>query len=152
MKGILIVALIISAPLFTACAIRSPTPLPQGLLTQQDAPAPAQPVATVPAIATPDPDYVPPSQPLRPRPLPTVSPAERESAGDTWLYLTAFQNDFVSVVDPVSGHALHQIPVKADQAGMAVSPDGMRLYVVDGLPAQDGQLRVFDTATCLRPY
>ena len=79
--------------------------------------------------------------------MPTISPAEKESAGDTWLYLTAFQNDFVSVVDPISGHALHQVPINADQAGMAVSPDGTRLYVVDGLPAQDGQLRVFDTAT-----
>ena len=112
-----------------------------------DTPVPAPPVAVVPAIATPDPDYVPPQTPWRPLPLPTVTPAERESADDTWLYLTAFQNDFVSVVDPVSGHALHQIPVNASQAGMAVSPDGARLYVVDGLPTKDGQLRVFDTAT-----
>ena len=100
-----------------------------------------------PSIATPDPDYVPPKTPWRPLLLPTVSPAEREASNDTWLYLTAFQNDSVSVVDPFSGHALQQIPVNVDQAGMAVSPDGARLYVVDGLPAQDGRLRVFDTKT-----
>jgi len=88
-------------------------------------PAPAVPIR--PLIATPDPDYVPPQTPWRPLPLPTVNPAERESAGDTWLYLTAFQNDFVSVVDPLSGHALYQLPVTASQAGMAVSPDGMRM-------------------------
>ena len=29
-----------------------------------------------------------------------------ESSGATWLYLTAFQNDFISVVDLLSGHAL----------------------------------------------
>ena len=112
-----------------------------------DTPAAEAPVAIVPVTATPDPDYVPPQTPLRPLPLPTVNSAERESAGSTWLYLAAFQNDFVSVVDPISGHALRQIPVNADQAGMAVSPDGTRLYVADWLPAQDGQLRVFDTAT-----
>ena len=104
-------------------------------------------LAISPPTATPDPDYVPPKTPWRPVPLPTVSPSERESAGDTWLYVAAFQNDFVSVVDPVSGHAVHQIPVEADQAGIAVSPDGARLYLVDGLPTQNGQLRVFDTAT-----
>ena len=112
-----------------------------------DTPAPKTPAAIVPAIATPDPLYVPPQTPLRPVPLPTVSPAERESSGNTWLYVAAFQNDFISIVDPVSGHALYQLPVDASQAGMAVSPDGARLYVADWLPAQDGQLRVFDTAT-----
>ena len=39
-------------------------------------PAPETPVAIVPAIATPDPNYVPPQTPWRPVPLPTVSPAD----------------------------------------------------------------------------
>ncbi len=102
------------------------------------------PGPTPPPTATPDPHR----QPAIPRPsylLPTISPPERESASDTWLYLTAFQNGFVSVIDPVSGHVFQQIRVDADQAGIAVSPDGRRLYVADG--RVDSQLRVFDTAT-----
>ena len=103
----------------------------------------APPAATAP----PNPAFTPASEPWRPLPLPTATASERASAADTRLYLTAFQNDFVSVVDPARGRALHQIPVDACQAGMAVSPDGTSLYIVDGMPASDGQLRVFDTAT-----
>ncbi len=103
--------------------------------------------APVAPTASPNPAFTPASEPWRPLPLPTATASERAAVGDTWLYLTAFQNDFVSVVDPASGRALHQIPVDACQAGMAVSPDGTRIYVVDGMPASDGQLRVFDTAT-----
>ena len=105
------------------------------------------PAPTPAPIATSDPDYSPSTVQSRPLPIPTSTAAERAAAGDTWLYLTAFQNDYVSVVDPASGHAVHQIPVNADQAGMAISPDGTRLYVVDGTPVRDGRLRVFDTAT-----
>ena len=104
------------------------------------------PVAESPVTATPDPDYVPSSQPLHSAPLPMVSPAERESSGGTWLYLAAFQNGFISIVDPLSGHALRQIPLNASQAGLAVSPGGARLYVADWLSGQEGQLRIFDTA------
>lgn len=109
-------------------------------------PTPGPPEHTPLPTATPNPDRPSPVQ-LNQHPLPTISPPERESASDTWLYLTAFQNGFVSVIDPISGHALQQIPVDADQAGMAVSPDCSRLYVVDGRFRQEGQLRVFDTAT-----
>ena len=109
--------------------------------TQEPRTAPLAPTAS------PNPAFTPSSEPWRPSPLPTATASERAAVGDTWVYLTAFQNDFVSVVDPVSGHALHQIPVDACQAGMAVSLDGTRLYVVDGMPASDGQLRVFDTGT-----
>ena len=105
------------------------------------------PEVIIPSTATPDPNFTPSTLALRPQPVPAATSKERAEAGGTRLYLTAFQNDFVSVVDPISGHALHQVPVVADQAGMAVSPDGKRLYVVDGMPARDGQLRVFDTST-----
>ena len=129
--------------LLAACAKDGPAgaadPGPAANLT----PPPPRPAP----VATRDPAFTPPAETLRPLPLPTASGSERGSAGDTRLYLTAFQNDFVSVVDPVSGRALHQIAVEADQAGMAVSPDGRRLYVVDGVPATQGRLRVFDTAT-----
>jgi DNA-binding beta-propeller fold protein YncE len=60
--------------------------------------------------------------------------------------VTAFQSYNVSVVDSSSGHSLREIPTTGDQAGMAVSPDGTRLYIVDGQGADD-QLRVFDTTT-----
>ena len=106
------------------------------------------PPQSVPAPTAPDdPSYVPPAEPWRPLPLPDATASERESTGDTRLYLTAFQNDYVSVVDPLSGHALYQIPVEADQAGIAVSLDGDRLYVVDGISSETAQLRVFDTET-----
>ena len=102
----------------------------------------------MPAPSAPrQPGFTPSSEPWRPLPLPTATAEERAAASDTWLYLTAFQNDHVSVIDSVSVHALHQFSVDADQAGMAISPDGSRLYVVDGLPTVDGRLRVFDTAT-----
>ena len=106
--------------------------------------APRSPIPR-PPTATPDPDRPPPTKSSLSNPLPTIAPPERESASDTRLYLTAFQNGFVSVVDPISGHALQQIPVDGDQAGVTVSPDGSRLYVTDG--RQEGQLRVFDTST-----
>ncbi len=101
----------------------------------------------VPSIATPDPKFTPLSVVQRPLPIPTATAREATSAEDTWLYLTAFQNYLVSVVDPASGRAIRQIPVEASQAGMAISPDGKLLYIVDGEPIRDGKLRVFNTAT-----
>jgi len=102
--------------------------------------------ATPPSTIVADSSRVVGSNPWPSQPLPTLSPTEEASVSETRLYLTAFQNGFISVVDPASGHALQQIPVVAQQAGMAISPDGSRLYVVDDGP-QGGQLRVFDTAT-----
>ncbi len=115
------------------------------VVAPEPVPPQAPPTALTAPTAEPDPAFTPPAERWRPLPLPTATPLETASTADTWLYLTAFQNDFVSVVDPASGRALHQIPVEGDQAGMAISPDGTRLYIVDGLPASDGQLRVFDT-------
>ncbi|PYV82008.1 MAG: hypothetical protein DMG05_28895, partial [Acidobacteria bacterium] len=51
------------------------------------------------------------------------------------------------VIDPKSGHATHEINVQSQQAGIAVSPDGRRLYVLDGRDYDEGFLRVFDTAS-----
>ena len=73
------------------------------------------PEVIIPSTATPDPNFTPSTLALRPQPVPAATSKERAEAGDTRLYLTAFQNDFVSVVD--------------------------------GMPARDGQLRVFDTST-----
>ena len=36
------------------------------------------------------------------------------------------------MIDPLSGHVLREFPVVGSQAGIAVSPDGTRFYVVDG--------------------
>ena len=132
-------SVVTAALILTGCTepVVAPEPMPS------QAPPTAPPAATAP----PNPAFTPASEPWRPLPLPTATASERASAADTRLYLTAFQNDFVSVVDPARGRALHQIPVDACQAGMAVSPDGTSLYIVDGMPASDGQLRVFDTAT-----
>ena len=87
-----------------------------------------------------------------PHSLLTASPAERRTASDTRLYvISAFHSVQtgplynISVVDPASGHVLHEIPVTGGAPGLAVSPDGKRLYVVDG--EADGRLRVIDTAT-----
>lgn len=111
-------------------------------------PEPSTPVVTPPLIATPDPNFTPTAGLLGPKPLPTASAAEHQAASDTRLYLTAFQSGFVSAVDPISGHALHQIPLEqGDHAGIAISPNGKRLYVVDGLSPENGRLRVFDTTT-----
>jgi DNA-binding beta-propeller fold protein YncE len=142
--ALLIIGLLYSL-ILGACTLVAPSTTPT--TGQTNGPTVETPVPKDVPIATRDPNYVPPATPWRPVPLPTASPAERDSAGDSWLYLGAFQNDFISVVDPISGHALHQVSVNADQAGLAVSPDGARLYIVDGLPIEQGQLRVFDTAT-----
>ncbi len=102
---------------------------------------------TVPTTATPVlAGNVPAAGTVRSVLLPTASSAEQHAASQMRLYLTAFQNQNVSVIDPLSGHVLHEIPVDGDQAGMAIAPDGARLYVVDG-QANDSQLRVFDTRT-----
>lgn len=135
----------------------TPSPTPPGLLSpgnpeNSSGPGPAGPAPTAvrqgPSVATPDPSYTPPDKSQQSQDIPAATAAEREAASDTWLYLTAFQNGYVSVVDPVSGHELHRIPVEqGNQAGMAISPDGKRLYVVDGKPQDEGKLRVFDTAS-----
>lgn len=94
------------------------TPLPSALATQQN---PAPPLG-----------------------IPTANPAERKEMSATWLYLSSFQSFKVTVVDPKSGHALHEVRTTGDRAGVAVAPDGKRLYVVDG--QINGTLRVYDTA------
>ncbi len=101
----------------------------------------------VPVTATPaPPGLVPTHSPLQALLLPAASPAERERASDTWLYLSTFQSFNVNVIDPLSGHTLHEVPTSGDRAGVGVAPDGTRLYVLDGLPGEE-QLRVFDTNT-----
>lgn len=101
--------------------------------------APEVPVTATPARPGTMPTHVPPPA------LPTASLPEREAASSTWLYLTAFEHDRVSVVDPKSGHVLYEIPVNGQFPGVAVAPDGSRLYVIDG--PSEGRLRIFDTAT-----
>ncbi len=77
--------------------------------------------------------------------IPAVSASELTSLSSTRIYLTAFQSYVISVVDPKSGHVVHEIDVESQQAGIAVSPDGRRLYVLDGHDYHEGFLRVFDT-------
>ena len=79
--------------------------------------------------------------------IPAVSASELTTLSSTRIYLTAFQSYFISIVDPKSGHAVHKIYVESQQAGMAVSPDGLRLYVMDGHDYNEGFLRVFDTSS-----
>ena len=62
-------ALAVLVPLFLAACGTTAAPTAT--------PAPEPPVAIVPAIATPDPDYVPPKTPWRPAPYPG---GEREGA------------------------------------------------------------------------
>lgn len=76
-----------------------------------------------------------------------ISNSELAAASSTRIYLTAFQSYVISVVDPKSGHAVHEIDVESQQAGIAVSPDGRRLYVLDGRDYNEGFLRVFDTVS-----
>lgn len=95
--------------------------------------------------ATFDPNSTP--RPVAMLSAPTASAGERQNASNTWLHLTAFQSGNVSVLDPLSGHVLREFPVVGDQAGMAVSPDGTRLYIVDGngFGYDNDELRVYDT-------
>jgi hypothetical protein len=104
------------------------------------------PTPEVPATATPAPDGAAPTgnEVVSIATIPTASAGERENAPATWLYLWTWES-LISIVDPGSGHALHHIPFEGQFPGVAVSPDGGHLYVVDGPP--EGRLRVFDTAT-----
>ena len=115
---------------------------------------PVEPLAEVPVTAKPD-EVLITALPATPGPppattvpetlwVPLVSPQERPATSDTWLYITAFQYNHISVVDPASGHALYEMPVVGDSPGLAVSPDGQRIYVVDG--EAEGRVRVIDTA------
>ncbi|MEJ2558520.1 MAG: hypothetical protein P8186_20360 [Anaerolineae bacterium] len=120
--------------LLTACAV-------------PESSAGTNPTSETPVTATPvPPGLAPTHNPLQPLSLPTASPVERQRAGETWLYLSTFQSFNVLVVDPLSGHTLHEVPTSGDRAGVGVAPDGTRLYVLDGLPGEE-QLRVFDTST-----
>ena len=137
---LLIVIITLSALCTSGCSALS-----SGAAAPTAAPtAPPRPPATAtlvrPAVATRDPNATP--IPLPTFSAPTVSPTERQASNQTWLYLAAFQSYNVSVVDPYSGHVLREFAVAGDQAGMAVAPDGTRLYIVDG--QGDGELRVYD--------
>jgi len=79
--------------------------------------------------------------------IPAISNSELAATSSTRIYLTAFQSYVISVVDPKSGHAVHEINVESQQGGIAVSPDGSRLCVLDGRDYNEGFLRIFDTAS-----
>lgn len=132
------------------CLVACTAPMPRAAITTATVAATPQPVAIAsptrltpapPLVATRDPQFTP-----RPRPTlsaPMASPSERQAASPTWLYLTAFQSYNLSVIDPHSGHVLRELSVQGEQAGLAISPDGTRLYIVDG--GRDGELRIYDT-------
>ncbi len=108
-------------------------------------PNPVQVTPEIVVTATPlPPEMATPQNLLRPLSLPTASPADRKAASATWLYLSFFQSFNISVIEPKSGHAVHEIRTAGDRAGVAVAPDGARLYVVDG--QINGELRVYDTS------
>lgn len=66
--------------------------------------------------------------------------------GGPRLYVTAFQRGEVVAVDLDAGRVVHRFPVEdgAGVTGMGLSPDGRRLYLLDG--SGEGRLRVLDTA------
>jgi hypothetical protein len=88
-----------------APAASSPSFLPTPAAVRVPTATPA-PLGNVPTVSLP-----------RSLSVPTANPAEQAAASLTRLYLTAFQNGNVSVIDPLSGHALHEITVEGDQAG-----------------------------------
>ncbi len=61
--------------------------------------------------------------------LPTVSSAEQVAASHTRLYLTAFQNQNVSVIDPPSGHALHGVYPMGSTGCFESLANDLALYV-----------------------
>jgi hypothetical protein len=124
--------------LLTACA----APKSDAAAGPASNPTPQAPVTATPA----PPGLARTHNPLQPLSLPTTSPAERQAASATWLYLSTFQSFNVNVIDPLSGHTLHEVPTSGDRAGVGVAPDGTRLYLLDGLPGEE-QLRIFDTST-----
>lgn len=110
------------------------------------APGVAPTAVQQPVTATPDVAYVGQVESTpESRAIPTASAEERMQASETRLYLHAFDDGEVSVVDPASGRRLHAIPVRGQFPGVAVAPDGARLYLLDGPSA--GRLRVLDTRT-----
>jgi outer membrane protein assembly factor BamB len=140
-KVTLVVLITLAAVCLGGCAVLSPSAAaPTAAPTATQRP-PATATLTHPAVATRDTHATP--IPFPTFSAPTLSPSERQATSQTWLYLTAFQSHNVSVVDPHSGHVLHEFAVVGDQAGMAVAPDGSRLYIVDG--QGDGELRIYDT-------
>ncbi|MCA1554671.1 MAG: hypothetical protein LC737_09865, partial [Chloroflexi bacterium] len=133
-----LVTIVTLACLLAACTAPAPSVEPT---SSSALAAPTSTTLPPPLVATRDPNFTPP-----PRPIfyaPTASASERQNASSTWLYLTAFQSGYISVIDPHSGHVLREFAVTGDQAGMAVSPDGTRLYILDGWG--DGELRIYNT-------
>ena len=104
-----------TTPIHSALLQAAATALP---LPRQSSKDSVQAPAVKPMTATPaPPGLVPTHEP--PPVLPPASDAERQAATGTRLYHFAFQSPSVSAVDQTSGHALHQIPLTGDHAGVA---------------------------------
>jgi len=67
-----------------------------------------------------------------------------DKAGET-LYVAEAAGHQVGVVDVASGTVTRNLPLPGEATGVALSPDGKRLYVTAGVG--DGKLVVFDTTT-----
>lgn len=67
-----------------------------------------------------------PTSTRRPRPTPA---AEIPVAKHEKVYVTNFDDDTVSVIDPEAGAVVRTVAVDAGPLGVAASPDGTRIYV-----------------------
>lgn len=63
------------------------------------------------------------------------------------LYSTGFQSNHVQVFNSRTGELLKEIDADSESIGLAVSPEGRRLYVADDSGPRNGRLRIIDTST-----
>lgn len=71
------------------------------------------------------------------------------SKDGTSLYVDGTANSSVSVIDTATDAVTHTIPVGVDPEGIAVSPDGSTVYVVNSIifGSFDGSVSIIDAAT-----
>src|SRR5262249_17662568 len=62
-------------------------------------------------------------------------------------YITNFVVSSVSVIDTATNTVTTTIPVGEQAGGVAVSPDGSRIYVAGGVSSLGGNVVVIDAAT-----
>ena len=79
--------------------------------------------------------------------LATVNVVPKGSPAPSYAYITNFNSNTVSVINTANNNFTATVPVGTNPLGVAVSPDGTRVYVTNANYGDSGTVSVIDTAT-----
>jgi 40-residue YVTN family beta-propeller repeat len=78
----------------------------------------------------------------------SASTVQNSSSNGPFAYITNYGNNNVSVFDMANNTVTATVPVGIDPNGVAVTPDGTKVYVANGNVGSDfGTVSVIDAAT-----